>query len=310
MSSEMGVSVFGHLHILFSKYKNIMYQLKSQNKLKYRDDDCNNTNNTFVNDADSYAKDYICPYAMECISYIHNYSEDKLEKEHLIYLYYLIYLYFQKTGKNRSYVKELYHELLKVYNGRNNYIPYIYVYKIYMLENELKILTGICDLNVILNDIKTSTFKYCEDSNICNCSNKCYEIYLSLQNACGSYNVHPFCNILKTLREQYNSISNLTENCLNIKCKTIPCDKNDNIYLSFSRTNYAAIIILSTIVMLLTPILLFVLYNVNYKYNMMKGIYNSFLKRSEVSRGIVVMIYIIILSNFIIKYIISIKYFS
>ncbi|GAW83983.1 variable surface protein [Plasmodium gonderi] len=244
----------------FSEYQSIM----DKNSTNQNPDKWNNACLKFDEKFDTVNiikdQDTLCPQALK---YLYNICNDSisnpLEVNHFKYLYYWIYKNHLEVAKDRNYIKELYHEILNVYNNAGLYITYVVPFKDVIFDDELEIITDICDMSNKLNEIKYSTFTYCKNKSRCDCADECAAIYMHRHEACETNWDEHFCNILERNKNVYNEL-NLSQYCGKLNCKTLPCEKFENIILPSAQIYKSKTAIISSYLIYIIPALLFIIY--------------------------------------------------
>ncbi|GAW84073.1 variable surface protein [Plasmodium gonderi] len=274
---------FEPMDIFFSEYSEIMDEHKGTTLVW--NGDCQKINENTVNINISGIKDNICHKAMPYLLYIHDDFIKHRYKEGLKYLYFWLCKERLNDVKDSETIKKLYNELLNVYNnsefGRMKHPS--------LVDNingdEWKKITDICNLNIYLNDVKESISQSPMEEIKCNCANECAQIYMGYEELCKSDSKSYFCKTLENIRNVYNNFPQLNKHCTKIifnqlpsfinQHQIIPKSMNQQNKIPSFRTNKSGTIIILTLLILLIPIFLFVVYKVNCYFTP----YDSFLRR-------------------------------
>ncbi|GAW79198.1 variable surface protein [Plasmodium gonderi] len=254
------------LDLYFSEYRNIMDKYKEENDKKFWENDCEKISESIVKNFKTDVKNNICPRIMSYLYSIYSDSNNPLQNLGCKYLYYWLYKNHIKGTNESNSIKILYEELIKVYDNISFVFRLTDEYKNNIFDEELNIFTDICDLNTMINDIYNSTFESCKNKQKCNCAQKCYDKYMSLNIQCVSRGYPLYCKALESVKKLYNSIPNLIYDCDNSNYIMLPASEIQKQRLNSSRTNISGKLIIPTILIFLIPMLFFLIYKVNFDF--------------------------------------------
>ncbi|GAW84229.1 variable surface protein [Plasmodium gonderi] len=172
-----------------------------------------------------------------------------------LYLYYWLYKQL-KANNTRDHTKSVYLEFFNNIGGNSKYVCKDYWY-ISILDEELNLLDDLHEMNSKLYDIKKN--KYLSEENKCHRFNECSDMYKHYSKECTPYNYSSFCDALENIKNLYNDLQN-SNGCVHAKCKKLPCYNTENIESPSPKTNKSKFSIILTILILIIPLLLFVIY--------------------------------------------------
>ncbi|GAW84153.1 variable surface protein [Plasmodium gonderi] len=181
-------------------------------------------------------------------------SEYTFTKSSCIYLYYWLYYYNNNYKKYVSEVKSLYTVLIRDLDLTNCTTGVKSDYST-ISDDEMLKLKDLHDMYTNIKNIMNNSSSPCKDK--CNCANKCANLYMKYKVSCESDNYSDFCNELKNVRHKYNALST-TECTEELKYKMLPL---------FQKNNISVPIVITTLVILLIAITLFILHNFT-QYNL------------------------------------------
>ncbi|GAW84430.1 variable surface protein [Plasmodium gonderi] len=251
-------AIFDILDLYFSDYKKIFDN--STNGLAEYSSQCQEikNRNTRINHLNIIKEYNTCIKLMAYLFDIHSVRDNTLRiKNGLQYLYYLLYRDDQNSLKYSKQINEIYKEFINLYykTSTGDLIkPYS---EINIFDNEWKKLRDIYDLNTKINYIKN--YNTCSETDRCDCVDDCAETYMRHEDACLLNSGSHFCDALENIRNQYNNIPNITEECDNLKCKMLPCIKYEDITLPYSRTSTKQAILIPVTIILIISLLIFIL---------------------------------------------------
>ncbi|GAW84184.1 variable surface protein [Plasmodium gonderi] len=198
---------------------------------------------------------------------------------------------------NRSdKTNEFYIKLINIVKGYGSNMCHNYKH-FAISEDKLKKLNDLNDMNNMIYYVINSS--YPSGKSKCDCLVACLNIYEQHHKTCESRTQSYFCEALNHIKDQYNRIPNLTNECINVKCNKLPCEKNEIIRLHSPRTSKSKTAMISTILILIIPVLLFIIYkftlynscphrgikNIMNEWHLLKGAKNI-MQNSEISRRI------------------------
>ncbi|GAW83925.1 variable surface protein [Plasmodium gonderi] len=251
-------SKFNTLYTAFSEYEIIMDRNSTNLKRDNWYGQCLKFNKQF-DTVKIYDKDKLCPQAMRYLYNICSDMQNTPKENHFRYLYYWIYKHHLKSAKCRNYIKEFYHEILNVYKSGGLFDSCTDPFRESIFDNELKLITDICDISKKLNDIKNSTFTSCNIKRKCDCADECADIYIRGHKLCVNNWDEHFCKILKSYKNKYNAL-NLSNDCDKLKFRTWPSENFENIMLPSAQINKSKTAIISSFLILIITALLFIIY--------------------------------------------------
>ncbi|GAW84197.1 variable surface protein [Plasmodium gonderi] len=239
--------------------------LKNKNILENNDNDLELANNpcssygsigSYQNIGEKFPE-HRCKKALTFASKIKDeYYNFGYAQEDCLYLYYWLYNEF-KAYNMSQHTFDIYFQLINAVHGPNNMKCRYYRYTS-ISEIEIQLLDDLYGMYTNLHYIETSS--YPSGKIKCNCITECSDKYEVYHEKCKSNNTSSFCRALDDIKNKYNKMPNLTDGCDNIKCKMLPCDSNENIRLPSPKIKKSITAILSTILILIIPILLFIIY--------------------------------------------------
>ncbi|GAW84220.1 variable surface protein [Plasmodium gonderi] len=203
-------------------------------------------------------------------------SDDAYSKADCFYLYYWLYKEFKSNGISQ-HTQSFYTKLFNIVSSNNGNNICNYYKNKPISENVFKDVSNLYEMYNNLYYINNPNVPSVKSK--CDCINECsakYEINLK---KCESNNNSTFCTVLEDIKNEYNNIQNLTDICNNVECKKLPCRKNDSIQLYIPRNSKSKTSIISTIIILIIPALLFIIYKVKCDFLP----YNSCIRR-EIKR--------------------------
>ncbi|GAW84200.1 variable surface protein [Plasmodium gonderi] len=259
MSSKVRKEHFDSLFTAFSEYQSIMDRNSTEIRYENWNNTCLNFDKAFYTVNIIKDKDKLCPQAMKYLYNICSNMGNLANENHFKYLYYWIYKHHLKAGIDRNYIKEFYKEIIRVYKLFGLFDSCADPFRESIFDNELKLITDICDISKKLNDIKYSTFTSCNIKRKCDCADECADIYMRGHKVCENNWDEHFCKILKSYKNKYNAL-NLSNDCDNLKFKTWPSEKFENIMSPSAHINKSKTAIISSFLILIIPAFLFIIY--------------------------------------------------
>ncbi|GAW84157.1 variable surface protein, partial [Plasmodium gonderi] len=255
-------NIFETLDAYFSVYKDYMDEFKDTSKIydnecKFMQIECKEDDHHIKYIKDKCLKWF--PYLFQ----IHYKSEQEKIKG-LQYMYYWIYRNYTNQGIIKENIITLYKCLIKRYNDTS----FAQVTGKPPLPDSIKgqqweILIDICNLNTALNEIKNISFESSEKQGSCYYLKEHVDKCIENAAKCKSNASPNVCKIFENIKSEINQRMS-EKGCYNINNKIFPLLNSQNQSFDSSRTNNSGIIIISTVLTLLTPMLVFILYKVNY----------------------------------------------
>ncbi|GAW84668.1 variable surface protein [Plasmodium gonderi] len=269
--------IFNPLDILFSKYKNIMDE--ENEAINIYNGECQRANKDVVGIETTIFENNICPKTIKYLFTIHG-SINNLYKDGLKYLYYWLYMDQLNAEESSDNVKKIYEKLLSIYNKSDVGTMRPNALQDNIDGDEWEKIKDLCDFFSIINDIRGSTFKRCSEQDKCRCAQISFDKYMRHHIKCKDNSSLLFCNVYENIESVFNELM-LTNSCSKIRNQMLAPLSFQNKPVSTPRTNSARTIIISTLVTILIPSLLFSLYEVNYDViiHIYFTPYNSFFRR-------------------------------
>ncbi|GAW84398.1 variable surface protein [Plasmodium gonderi] len=213
-----------------------------------------------------------CNAAMSFVSFIASDFYNFPREARCFYLYYWLYKEINAHNKSTIIEKNFYNLLfysisntdLCDYNKYND-----------ITDDQISRLSDLYDMITNIYYIKTSN--YPSKKNKCDCADECSQIYELYHNECEHSIDNNFCQALKNIKRQYNSLISLSYGCDTIRCKILPCIQNNETIMPSPRTNIKNTIITTTLLILAIPV--FVFYT--YKFNL----YNYFIPHGGIRKN-------------------------
>ncbi|GAW84463.1 variable surface protein [Plasmodium gonderi] len=255
----MGEKIFESLDLYFPEYKKIMD----------RDYKSYVTYNAYSNQIRAKRGNLkyfdvieeICDKLVQYLFEIHDEIGNTLRiKKGLLYMYYWLYKNYLISEKDNNYIKEIYNEFINEYYKTDMGKLLKPNPEVNIFDKGWKDMMDICDLNVKLYNIKIKNISFSDINDRCNYAQKCYDLYMQKYNTCEYSSNTLYCNELENIYNLYNSIPNLTINCDKTKYTMLDSLKINKQVVDTHKSSKSVKIIMLTIVILLIPPLLFIIY--------------------------------------------------
>ncbi|GAW83955.1 variable surface protein [Plasmodium gonderi] len=259
-------NIFGTLDLHFSLYKGIMDNFEDTGNIYAKE--CKFIQeNTEKHDNDLIYINDICIKWYPYLNQIRYYNEQEILKG-LQYMYYWLYRNYLSHGIKEENINRLYKKLIKRYSETS------FAQKIDkpvlsddLNRQEWKTLIGIINLSIALNEIKVFSFESSKKQSYCDYLNGCVSMCKHYIGECTRSASPNICDIFENIENQINDII-LENGCNDSNHQISPSTNSQNEPLDSSSNIKSRTIIISAVLILLTPMLVFILYKVNYDFKL------------------------------------------
>ncbi|GAW84284.1 variable surface protein [Plasmodium gonderi] len=152
-----------------------------------------------------------CKTALSFASKIKGDPYDPSTRISCFYLYYWLHKLFNESSISNK-TNSIYQKLIYIVNDYGSHMCRDYM-NFAISEDELKKLNDLNDMNNMLYYVINSY--YPTGKNKCDCLVACLNIYEQHNKTCKLRNQSFFCEALDDIKDQYNKLSNLTNECVN-----------------------------------------------------------------------------------------------
>ncbi|GAW83984.1 variable surface protein [Plasmodium gonderi] len=177
------------------------------------------------------------------------------EEANCFFLYYWLHNEFNANGISQ-YTSNIYKALFNALHKNSNNICRYYKYKV-ILEEEFTKLNNLYDIYKKIQCIENSC-STCK--NKCDCINECSNKYESYNKTCNSSRECSYCEALNNIKNEFINLQKLNHDCFNVKHKELHSKKIERKNITSTRISKRKTAIISTILILIIPALLFIIY--------------------------------------------------
>ncbi|GAW84605.1 variable surface protein [Plasmodium gonderi] len=249
----------------FPEYKEIIE--KKENRLILKNDPCTTgIIGSRVDMQNKFDKDK-CHAALWFAKIINDKFTKEPTQELCLYLYYWLRKEFEYNNISAQ-TRTIYIILLSSVSQYINSLCLSYK-KNDMLDDDFQLMDDLYQMYINIYYIKKDSYPLGKD--MCTCITECSDKYKKYKTTCESNNVSSFCFALENINNELNGLQNSSDICSQAKCQNGPCEYTDIMEITSPRTNKSKTAIITTILILTIPVLLFII----YKFTP----YNSFLHR-------------------------------